>query len=157
MRPPVASAIDVRPAHAQELGEFARLRALMAAGEGHAWDAEHPGWRERFAAYFAGRQLRGEAQVFFATHDGRVAGAAAFSIVDEYRVTVLNQPRGWVNSVYVLPEFRRRGVARRLMEAGIAWLRERGCVKVRLRTSDEGEPLYAALGFRPGRELELDL
>jgi hypothetical protein len=43
------------------------------------------------------------------------------------------------------------------MTAGIEWLRRRGCVMVRLRTSEEGRPLYRTLGFVPGTEMELEL
>ncbi|HTU81788.1 MAG TPA: GNAT family N-acetyltransferase [Candidatus Acidoferrales bacterium] len=153
----MADAVTIRPARVDELGRFARMRALMAEEARSAWDREYPGWRERYAAYFADKQSAGDGQVFFAVRGDDVVGVAAFSVTDEYRAQALGTPRGWVNSVFVLPELRRQGVARRLMEAGIAWLRARGCVKVRLRTSDEGEPLYRSLGFVAGREMEMDL
>ncbi len=66
-------------------------------------------------------------------------------------------PRGYINGVYVQPDRRRRGIARRLMLAAIGWLREKGCVAVRLRASEDGRALYTTLGFKPGVEMELPL
>jgi len=147
----------IAPATLEELGVAADLRADMAREMGHDWDREHPGWRARFAEFFADKQRHGDAQVFYARRDGNVVGMAAFSVLDEYRAKAFGKPRGFVNSVYVLTPLRRRGIARALMLAGLTWLRQRGCVMVRLRTSDEGRALYEELGFVAGREMELDL
>ena len=147
----------VRPAELGELGVAADLRAEMALEMGHDWDREHPGWRERFAEFFREKQRRGDAQLFYAWFDGKVVAMAAFSVLDEYRAHAFGKPRGFVNSVYVVPALRRRGVARALMVAGLDWLRARGCVMARLRTSEEGRKLYEDLGFVSGTEMELDL
>jgi aminoglycoside 6'-N-acetyltransferase I len=82
---------------------------------------------------------------------------AAFSVLDEYRAAAFGRPRGFVNGVFVEPQWRRRRVARRLMERGLQWLKERGCVMARLRTSEAGRGLYESLGFATGSEMELDL
>jgi ribosomal protein S18 acetylase RimI-like enzyme len=55
------------------------------------------------------------------------------------------------------PEFRRRGVARRLMQTMIGWCRQEGFVSVDLHASNKGRPLYESLGFRPTNEMRLDL
>ncbi len=60
-------------------------------------------------------------------------------------------------NVYVEPEFRRRGIARRLMEVMIEWCRVRGYASVYLHASDEGRPLYTSLGFAPTPEMRLSL
>ena len=149
--------VVVRPAGLAEIGVAAELRAVMAREMDGDWDAEHPGWREGFVQFFRDKQARGDAQLFYAERDGEVVGMAAFSVLDEYRAAAFGKPRGWVNSVYVLPALRRRGIAKELMLAGLDWLRRRGCVMARLRTSDEGQPLYETLGFVAGSEMELDL
>ncbi|HUJ96046.1 MAG TPA: GNAT family N-acetyltransferase [Terriglobales bacterium] len=65
------------------------------------------------------------------------------------RATILN--------MYVEPEFRRRGIARRLMQIMIEWCRKEGFVNVQLHASDQGRPLYESLGFRPTNEMQLKL
>jgi GNAT superfamily N-acetyltransferase len=147
----------IRPAGAQELDIAAALRGAMAREMGHDWDAHHSGWRERFAAFWRSKQIAGVTQVFYAECDGVIVGMVIASISDEYRGPVLGLPRGYVNGVYVEPKLRRRGIARALTLAAIGWLRERGCVAVRLRASDDGRPLYTSLGFAPSTEMELPL
>lgn len=149
--------VVVRPAELAEIEAAAELRATMAREMNHDWDAEHPGWRDGFIRFFHDKQARGDAQMFYADRGGEIVGMAAFSVLDEYRVAAFGKPRGWVNSVYVVPSLRRRGIARAMMSAGIEWLRGRGCVMVRLRSSEEGRALYQLLGFVSGSEMELDL
>lgn len=149
--------VVVRPAELAEIGVAAELRAMMAREMDGDWDAEHPGWRDGFVQFFHDKQAAGDAQLFYAERDGETVGMAAFSVLDEYRAKAFGAPRGWVNSVYVIPSLRRRGIAKELMVAGLDWMRRRGCVMARLRTSNEGQPLYEMLGFVAGREMELDL
>jgi GNAT superfamily N-acetyltransferase len=64
---------------------------------------------------------------------------------------------GYVLNIYVLPEFRRRGIARSIMLRLISEARARGTIKLRLHASDFGRPLYESLGFKAvERYLELE-
>jgi GNAT superfamily N-acetyltransferase len=65
--------------------------------------------------------------------------------------------RPWILNVYVRPEFRRRGVARAIIENLIQWCRSRGFDSVSLHASDNGRPLYEAFGFTPTNEMRLNL
>lgn len=58
-----------------------------------------------------------------------------------------------VVNVYTDAAWRRRGVARRLMEAILAWAPTAGVVNVVLHASDDGRPLYESLGFVPTNEM----
>jgi GNAT superfamily N-acetyltransferase len=67
-----------------------------------------------------------------------------------------HQPhRAWIQNVYVQPEFRRRGIAREMMQTLLAWCRAKGLDSVSLHASDEGLPLYLQLGFLPTNEMWL--
>ncbi|MDJ0779180.1 MAG: GNAT family acetyltransferase [Gammaproteobacteria bacterium] len=58
--------------------------------------------------------------------------------------------RGWLYAVAVRSEGRRRGLGRALVEAALAALRERGCIKVNLQIRSDNaavESFYRALGF----------
>lgn len=149
--------IECRVARADEMAAVARLRQRMAEEMGGDWDIAHPGWRTRYMQYYAGRQASGRTQVFVALDDGKVIGSVIIGVVDDYRAYALNLVSAHVNGVYVVPEHRRKGVARRLMELAVGWARAKGCVRVRLRSSDEGRHLYESIGFHTGREMELTL
>ena len=60
---------------------------------------------------------------------------------------------GLVLNVYVDQAWRRRGLARRLMLELIAWAPSAGIVRLVLHPSEEGHPLYAALGFVQTNEM----
>ena len=53
----------------------------------------------------------------------------------------------WIGMMLVLPEYRRRGIARRLMETSIDYLRGRGVRCIKLDATPLGQPLYEQLGF----------
>jgi GNAT superfamily N-acetyltransferase len=65
--------------------------------------------------------------------------------------------RAMILNMYVEHEYRRRGIARELMERMIAWCRDQQFARVGLHASDEGRPLYEQLGFQPTNEMSLDL
>ncbi len=88
----------------------------------------------------------GEA-LLIADLDGQWVGVCGLS-VDPY----LNQSRiGRIRNVYVLAEFRRLGIGRRLVEEAIAIAGGR-FDRLRLRGEEAGPAmLYESLGFRPDR------
>ena len=65
--------------------------------------------------------------------------------------------RALIINVYTELEFRRQGLARRLMLLMIQWLKDEGFTSVSLHASAEGRPLYDALGFHPTNEMRLSL
>jgi GNAT superfamily N-acetyltransferase len=65
--------------------------------------------------------------------------------------------RGNVLNVYTESAYRRRGLARGLMNLILEWARNRGIEVVMLHASDEGRPLYESMGFRTTNEMRIDL
>ncbi len=65
------------------------------------------------------------------------------------RATILN--------MFTDEQFRRQGIARRLMQTMIEWCRKEGFVYVTLHASEKGRHLYESLGFEPSNEMRLDL
>lgn len=94
------------------------------------------------------------------TADGRPAGSGAVWLVP-------TQPRPgrlgrttrlpYILSMFTEPEFRRRGVAARIVRAQVRWATERGYPRIFLHASPMGRPVYARLGFEPGNEMRRDL
>ena len=64
---------------------------------------------------------------------------------------------GRVQSLYIVPDARRRGVARALMDELMRYAREAGLIFLALHPSDEARPLYASLGFVQADEMALRL
>lgn len=146
--------IEISPAKASELHIAAKLRGDMALEMGDDWDGAYPGWRSRFVEYFTNKQHTNTGQFFLARAGCEVIGITAVSLVEDYHSYVLGRKGGRVNSVYVAPEYRRRGIARMMLHFALAWLRAQGCSVARLNASEEGEALYESLGFKRRREME---
>jgi GNAT superfamily N-acetyltransferase len=60
----------------------------------------------------------------------------------------------YILNVYTLPEARRMGLARAVVERVIAEARSAGAGRIWLRASDEGRTLYEAMGFSAGNYLQ---
>ena len=60
----------------------------------------------------------------------------------------------WIGMVLTRPEFRRRGLARRLVERALQAARDQEIEIVKLDATEQGQPLYEGLGFRPERHIE---
>lgn len=155
-----SGAITYRVATADDVDALAQMRWQMET-ERHP---EHPATEANHAAYLdAARQdIRAEIErgahiPFVAEADGRVIACAILiwwvmlpSLTEQHR------KRGYVSSVYTEPAWRRRGIARRLMESLMARAREMGMQRLILWASDMGRPLYLDLGFAPSKALEIN-
>jgi len=134
------------------------MRAAMSMETGLDHDRDSPGWRERMTEFFSSRQARGDAEFFVARDEsGERIGTAFVTASDHYRTHAFGTRYATVHGVYVKPEYRRRGVASRLMAAVENWAREKGYDVLRLRSSEMGQPLYVSLGFTPTTEVEKKL
>jgi len=62
---------------------------------------------------------------------------------------------GIILNVYTAAEWRRRGIAERLVRACLDWARGRGVERIVLHASEDGRHLYEKLGFRRTNEMRL--
>jgi len=60
----------------------------------------------------------------------------------------------WIGMVLTHPAYRRRGLARALMEHALAWLDQQGVEWIGLDATEMGEPLYRSLGFEAEESIE---
>ena len=69
----------------------------------------------------------------------------------------VSERAGRVQSVYVVPTQRRRGIARAIMERLLAYARDEKLISLTLRPSDDARALYGSLGFSAADEMGLRL
>jgi len=58
-------------------------------------------------------------------------------------------------NIYTDPNYRRRGLARRLMQIILEWCAANRMDQVTLGASDQGRPLYESLGFKPTSHMKI--
>ncbi len=76
------------------------------------------------------------------------------SIVGSATIVCYGRVLAWIGMVLVLPEFRRQGIARQLMQHALRYAGQRGVARVALDATSMGEPLYRDLGFEADMAIE---
>jgi GNAT superfamily N-acetyltransferase len=90
--------------------------------------------------------------------DGSIATGAGLWLMDwPSHMVGRSDRRGNVLNVYTAPQFRRRGLARTVMDAVLQWCRDNGVDTVILHASPAGRKLYEEMGFRPTNEMRIVL
>ena len=90
--------------------------------------------------------------------DGSIAAGGALWLMDwPPHVIGVNSQRGNILNIYTGDEFRKRGLARAMMEAILAWCRENSIDIVILHASPFGRSLYESMGFKPTNEMRLEM
>ena len=149
----------MEPRHATptDAHEVVRLAALMYSSMG--LDATGVAWRENATKMMTVR-LGGDEVAVFVIDDPESAGALAAcgGVAVIQRLPGPNTPSGrwgYVQWISTEPRYQRRGYARAIMDAILAWLEARGIQNVELHYTTQGEPLYRALGFADPHAPEL--
>ncbi|WP_031070138.1 GNAT family N-acetyltransferase [Streptomyces sp. NRRL S-118] len=146
--------VPVRRAVAADAGELARLRQLSLTCPTVPWsrprDVPDGPWvkecQQVFAAMLDGPDTAAAFVVDAAP--GRVASCAVGFLLPRLPGPGSSKPfNGDISTVATDPEFRRRGYARAVVTALMDWMAVRGCKRISLTASPEGEPLYTSLGF----------
>jgi GNAT superfamily N-acetyltransferase len=83
-------------------------------------------------------------------------GGDRFKQADDPLLDPANDPAR-IRAFFVHPEWKRRGLARRLFEECLAQARGAGFESLELMSTLPGEPLYVALGFRADERVEITL
>jgi GNAT superfamily N-acetyltransferase len=147
------------PADARLLAEH-RVAMFRDMGSIHA--SQEAALLEASSAYFAAALASGE-YVGWVAHPTGEPGTAIGGAGVQIR-TLLPRPdacgqglligrEGLVLNVYVEKAWRRRGVAREMMDEVLRWAGTAGIVRLVLHASAEGRALYETMGFVPTNEM----
>ena len=104
---------------------------------------------ERSKHYF----LEGNQTTVFAVQDGIAVGCASISYIEV--MPTLSHPTGkraHLMNVYTKADYRRKGIARKLVGMLIDEAKEKGITEISLDATDLGRALYESLGFRKSDE-----
>ena len=150
--------IIIREATVDDIPELLRHRRGMYEDMGYDDEESLVAMTDTSRPYLRDAMTNGTLHAWLAISENRVV-AGGLIIVSPW----LSHPydrqcrQATVLNMYVDPEFRRRGIARRLMQTMIGWCRKEGFVNVSLHASKFGRPLYESLGFEPTTEMRLKL
>ena len=140
---------QIREATLADADVLVHHRVAMFTDMGRSFDADEVG--RAFRVWLAEMMNAGVYHAWLVedTDTGAVVAGGGLSILPwppgpGYPVDRL----AFVYNVYVEPPYRRRGLARQVMEAIHAFCRANRIGSIALNASVDGQPLYASLGYR---------
>ena len=149
---------NIRDATPVDIPEILRQRRAMYEDMDYKDAAALSAMVSISASYLAKAMAEGSFRSWLASVETRIVAGGAIIIspwpahpydLECRRATILN--------VYTDRDYRRRGIARRILQTTIAWCQREGFARVDLHASPEGRHLYESLGFEPTNEMKLKI
>ena len=135
--------------HAAAADAPAVIELIKALADYERLDPPDAAAQSRFAADMASERPRFDA--YLAECDGKTAGC---TIVFETYSSFLARPKLYIEDIFVLPEYRGRGVGRALFEAMIEEAKQRDCGLMEWTALDWNAPAHQFYGKMGGRILQ---
>jgi RimJ/RimL family protein N-acetyltransferase len=150
---------EIRRASTADLETLVEHRQAMFRDMGYQDDAALNSMSEKFRVWLLEHMNAGDylAWLVIAPDGSIVAGTGLWLMDWPPHMIGQDTRRGNILNVYTVESFRRRGLARQLMDAVLAWCRENRVETIVLHASPAGRSLYDALGFTPTNEMRLKL
>ena len=147
-------AVLIRKAERRDLPSLGRLGVMLMETH-YAFDRQRfiapaSGSESGYASFLGSRLDSRDDCVYVAEEDGAIRGYV-FVALEPMSWKELRGPAGFIHDVAVAEESRQSGIATKLMEAAMAWLRERKAPRVILWTAAPNaaaQSLFHRLGFR---------
>jgi len=156
----MTSTLSIRLAKPVEYGALADAfykmwldNGMTASDFAHNWKAATLGFMAKVADCHDGCG-------FVAVDGDTVVGAAQAHVARKLYPQALKpevRKDGYIWGVYVEPDYRRQGLARRLTSACMDHLQDVGCTRVVLHASPTGRPVYEGLGFIKTNEMRWEV
>jgi GNAT superfamily N-acetyltransferase len=149
----------IRRASADDLTTLVDQRRGMFYDMGYRDDLALDSMAARFRPWLLAQMNAGEYLAWLVTApDGSIAAGTGLWLMDwPPHMIGAGARRGNILNVYTVEQFRRRGLARQLMEAAIQWCRENRVDTIILHASSEGRALYESMGFAATNEMRIRL
>jgi GNAT superfamily N-acetyltransferase len=146
-----APIVKVRKATLDDIEALVSLRTQLLEANDSSFDGALRAWLRTHLA-------DGSFRAWIADDAGTVVAASGLTVLDRPpypgNATGLD---GYVTNMFTLPAYRRRGLARQLLEVLIAHASQVGVKRMFLEASRDGQPLYEEFGFQLTRGMELTL
>jgi GNAT superfamily N-acetyltransferase len=154
----VSDDISIRQATVADILDLVRLRRVMFEAMGFDDPAQLDAADREALGYFTQAIPANEFMGWLAvTGSGQVVATGGV-VIDQHPPGPLNLSgkSGYIMNLVTIPAYQRRGIARRLMQVMVNWLKDEGVQRITLHTSDFGKPLYQELGFVDSNEMRLE-
>ncbi len=123
----------------------------IAREEGSPWSEETlSALPSAFLDYLVKQSSTQDTMIWCARHGQTLVACACLTVASWPPVPAdLAARAGLIHTIYVHPEYRRRGIARQLLETVLEYCRARKVRRLQLGASKAGRHLYEKFGFAP--------
>ena len=137
--------IEFRKLEEKDLEEFIRLRINQLREEGATEDID---LRPALMDYYNRHLADGTFVSFLAVDGDKIVGTSGMSFVEKPPYFSCPSGRiGLLSSMYTDKDYRRQGIAKKLLSMVVDAARDYGCGTVQITASDMGVLLYTDFGF----------
>ena len=141
--------ISYRKAGKSDIDELVRIRSIFLEEydrENHLNNKENVDKEvEKYLQKFMDTEIF---TGFVADKDNKIVGTSAIAFYDILPAAFyMNGKLGYISNVFVFPEYRKQGIAKKLFELAVNEGLDRNCSKLTLHASKDGEPVYKKFGF----------
>ena len=141
--------MTVEKAGTEDVEALVKMRLNYLIEENGSLDAQDLATiRKELPGYF---QVHLDKDLFvYVIRDGQTIVSCAFLLIVEKPMSpaFINGRTGIVLNVYTCPAYRRRGCARRIMEALLSEAKRMEISVIELKATADGYPLYRSVGFQ---------
>jgi GNAT superfamily N-acetyltransferase len=145
----------IRPATVEDAAELSRLRWDFRAEAGTPATRARSAFDDEMRAFVRDALAGGTPwRAWVAEDGGRLVGCVWLQLVGKVPHpgrSRAERPVAYLTNMYVEPRRRGAGLGRRLLDAAVAFARDRGLDGVALWASERSTPFYERAGFEPGR------
>jgi GNAT superfamily N-acetyltransferase len=136
----VSKEITIRQATVADVPDLVRLRRVMFETMGFDDPTQLDAADAATTAYFAAVIPAGRFHGWLAATSAGVAVGSGGVVIDQHPPgpSNLSGQIGYIMNLVTVPLYRRRGIARRIMQAMLKWLAEQGLQWVTLHTNNGG-------------------
>jgi GNAT superfamily N-acetyltransferase len=151
--------IAIRRATLRDLPTLVRQRRGMFVDMGYRRARQLERADQAYARWVRRQVAAGRFVAFLGVCDGvgAVAGGAVWLVERQPRPGFDGGLAPYLLSMYTDPEYRGRGLARRIVAAAMRWCRAHGYRTMSLHASPMGRPLYEKMGWKRTREYRREL
>jgi len=155
---PLPEGFNLRRASVADLDTLVAHRRAMFQDMGYRDEAALTSMSEKFSIWLLEHMQAGNYQAWLVSDSsGSPAAGAGLWLMDWPPHMIGKGGRGNLLNVYTEERFRRRGLARHLMEAAVRWCGENQIDTIILHASPAGRVLYESMGFKATNEMRLQL
>lgn len=142
--------LEIRKSNTEDCSELTKLRIEMRKErEAEISDENQRIFRDNTFNFFKENISNGTFVAYLAIENNEViatSGLCFYSVPPTY--SNINGKVAYIMNMYTKPQFRRRGIATRLLDYLVNEAKAKNCTKITLNASDMGKPIYLKYGFK---------